>query len=66
MTRFEPFTETTPETFSELEYTAHTIWAEAYGLRDLIRKSHPDEIAANRDELLQACDMIRAAVGVTQ
>ncbi len=54
-------THTTPEeTLPELEYTVHGIWADALGLKQIVRRAHPDEIEAMRKEALEAADMIRS------
>jgi hypothetical protein len=57
---------TADETIQPLEYSAHCIWAEAFGLKDLIRKATPDEIDAVRDELRQAIAMIEAELETSQ
>ena len=52
---------TTPdEALPELEYTIHSMWADALGLKHIIRRAHPDEIEAVRAEALEAADMIRS------
>lgn len=47
------------ERIRPLEYSAHTIWAEAYGLKHLVRGAAPEEIKAVRTELLEAAAMIQ-------
>ena len=54
------------ETMRPLEYTAHTIWAEAYGLKQLLRNSDPAEIEANKAELIEAANIILAALETSQ
>ena len=54
------------EEIRALEYSAHSIWAEAYGLKELIRRAPPEEIEAAREELTEAANMILALVGTKQ
>ena len=56
----------TPETAPELEYAVHCAWADAHGMKQLIRKAHPDEIDAVRDEAIEAANMILALFEVRQ
>jgi hypothetical protein len=56
----------TDETIRELEWTAHTIWSEAKGLPQLLREAHPDEIEAVKSELIEAANMVLAALETKQ
>lgn len=49
-----------------LEFSGHTVWAEAHGLPELLRRSHPAEIEANRAEWVEAANLILSAFGVKQ
>jgi hypothetical protein len=54
------------ETIRPLEYSAHIVWAEAKGLKQLLRNSAPEEIEANKGELIEAANMILAALETEQ
>jgi hypothetical protein len=54
------------ETIRPLEWTAHTIWAEAKGLPQLLREAHPDEIEAVKNELIEAANMVLALMETKQ
>jgi hypothetical protein len=54
------------ETIRPLEYSVHGMWADALGLKHIIRGAHPDEIEAVRREALEAADMIRSYFEVKQ
>jgi hypothetical protein len=54
------------ETIQPLEFSAHTLWAEAHGLKQLLRNSDPAEIEANKAELTEAANMILAALETSQ
>ena len=62
----EAFAENSDDAIRPLEYAAHTLWAEAYGLPQLLRTASPAEIAANKDELIEAANMVLAALEVKQ
>lgn len=54
------------DAINPLEYSAHTLWAEAHGLKQLLRRAHQSEIEAVKSELIEAANMIMAALGVKQ
>lgn len=49
-----------------LEYSAHTLWAEARGLPELIRRADPAEVEAVKDELREAANLILSQVEISQ
>ena len=54
------------QTIRPLEYSAHTLWAEATGLAQLIRNASHDELEACRDELIEAAWLILSTLEVKQ
>jgi len=50
----------------ELEYAVHGVWADALGMKQLVRRAHPDEIEAVKQEAIEAANMILSYFEVKQ